>query len=198
MVSDNSSYFSEDSDRNITSDEDTNSDDWEDEEEIETFDLKKREVFGLKVNLNPDGRNNFSKIDEFTSEKLGKDFKWIRILIDNCIEIEHKDVIDEFISKIFQKSDFCSENLSLPLKVKITDKNSGKKETLIFDFQYPRGDEILLSEIPSKSKANTNSLLAHLYIYKCNEQGIKFNNFHDDPNVESKFGFKTWHKYTHL
>ncbi|KAF7456947.1 hypothetical protein HWI79_2525 [Cryptosporidium felis] len=194
MASDGSSYYSEDSDRNLTSDEEHFSEDsWEDEEQI--YDL--REVFGLKVK--PEDRSGIPSLNDEHFKFDGSDgvTRWIRVIFDSSIQTDHRTVMEQVLKNIFDSSNSRKDSLELeyPSKFKIVDKKSGNTERLILNLQLPRGDEILLSETPSESKPVVNSLMSHLYIYKHNEEGIEFNNYHKDQKVDSQFGFKTWHKY---
>ncbi|OII72166.1 uncharacterized protein cubi_01499 [Cryptosporidium ubiquitum] len=199
MVSDGSSYYSEDSERSLTSDEENYSEgSWEDEED-EEYIYNSREVFGLK--LIADEKSGIKPLDNGEFQVDGSDgvTRWIRVMIDSSIQTEHRKVVEEVLNKVFKGSEFSSGNFNLeyPAKVKVTNKKTGIEEYLILDFQLPRGDEILLAKIPSESKPVVNSLMSHLYIYKHNEGGLQFKNYHKDQKVDDCFGFKTWHKYHH-
>lgn len=199
MVSDGSSYYSEDSERSLTSEEENFSEgSWEDEEDAEYI-FNSREVFGLK--LIADDKKTIKSLDNVEFHVDGSDgvSRWIRVMIDSSIQTEHKKVIEEIFNNVFQGFGVSedSSRIEFPAKIKIKNKKTGIEECLILDFQLPRGDEILLAETPSESKPVVNSLMSHLYIYKYNEDGLKFKNYHKDQKVDNGFGFKTWHKYSH-
>ncbi|KAH7647529.1 hypothetical protein FG379_000612 [Cryptosporidium bovis] len=211
MTEEDSSYYSEDSERNITSEED----EWEYEDELDdeysevTGNKETREVYGLTVI----GEKILDKIESGNAESgniLGGDLgfnidgsdgetSWIRVLIDNSIQIDHVTVINKIIDKVFNENLTSKlDEMEFPLKIKIKDKTTKKEEILMLDFKHPRGDEILLADIPSESKHVVNSLISHLHIYRYNNNNIKFINYHNDSEVDGKFGFKSWHKYKHV
>ncbi|KAJ1605028.1 hypothetical protein OJ253_3339 [Cryptosporidium canis] len=200
MASDGSSYYSEDSERNLTSEEENFSDgSWENEEEGE-FEYSSREVFGLNLAVNDKHTIRSLEDREFKVDGSDGVSRWVRVMIDSSIQMEHGKIVEEILNSVFRDIDFSkdptrSEYLT---KVKVTNKKTGQEEYLILDFQLPRGDEILLAETPSESKPVVNSLMSHLYIYKYNKDGPKFKNCHKDQKVDDSFGFKTWHKYSHL
>lgn len=199
MVSDGSSYYSEDSERSLTSDEENISEgSWEDEEN-EEFMYNLREVFGLK--LVADDKKRIKSLDGGEFQVDGSDgiTRWIKVMIDSSIQTEHREIVEEILNKVFGQSEPAGKNFELeyPVKIKVINKKTSIEECLILDFQLPRGDEVLLADTPSESKPVVNSLISHLYIYKYNEGGLQFRNYHKDQKVDDKFGFKTWHKYYH-
>ncbi|KAH8738986.1 hypothetical protein FG386_003311 [Cryptosporidium ryanae] len=211
MEGEGSSYYSEDSERSLTSE----ADEWEDENELDDEYLddvetnETREVYGIKVvgteikdSKHGESLGNMNILGDDLGFKVdGSDGKtsWIRVLIDNSVQIDHVTVIERIIEKIFNDSSASKfREIEFPLKIKIKDKKTKKEEILILEFKYPRGDEVLLAHIPSESKHVINSLISHLYIYKYNNNEVKFVNNHDDSEVNSRFGFKSWHKYRHV
>ncbi|KAH8581477.1 uncharacterized protein ELE39_000538 [Cryptosporidium sp. chipmunk genotype I] len=199
MASDASSYYSEDSERSLTSEEENFSDgSWEDEEDMEYI-YNSREVFGLK--LAADDKKVIKPLESGEFRVDGSDgvTRWIRVMIDSSIQTEHRKVIEEILNNVFEESGFAGDfsKLQYPTKIKIKSKKTGIEECLLLDFQLPRGDEILLAETPSESKPAVNSLMSHLYIYKYNETGLQFKNYHKDQKIDDGFGFKTWHRYNH-
>lgn len=200
MTSDDSSYYSEDSERSFTSEEENFSEgSWEDEEDEEQV-YNSREVFGLR--LVADDRQAIGSLDngEFPVDGSDGVSRWVRVMIDSSIQMEHSQVVEEVLKHVFGSSELDGDPgaTEYSSRVKVVDKKTGKEEWLILDFQLPRGDEVILAEVPSESKPVVNSLMCHLYIYKYNEDGLRFKNYHKDQEVDKGFGFKTWHKYSHV
>lgn len=200
MVSDDSSYYSEDSERSLTSEEENFSEgSWEDEEDEEQM-YSSREVFGLR--LVADDKHAVGSLGDGEFRVDGSDgvSRWVRVMVDTSIQMEHSEVVEEVLKHVFGGSELggASGGAEHSSKVKVLDKGTGKEEWLILDFQLPRGDEVILSEAPSESKPVVNSLMGHLYICKYNEDGLNFRNYHKDKKVDRGFGFKTWHKYSHM